>query len=502
VIKIDENIRKSFYFVSNNKNGSLTIIDALCNTILKEIEVGNRPYKLALKDDNTISVACDMSNTISLVNFISGEIKEIPIPNNGNIQIDTIGNKVYVSNTFEVNIYDIDLKELLGSIKGFSAIVDLKLNKEGSKLYVLDTLLKELRIYSTANYTLICSFKNIGVNSTYLLISEDDKTAYVSMQNYILKINIDSEIITSLILAKGSLIQSMILNGHTLYASNQGLNRIELIDSHTNKVYNTLHTSRPDPTGLFITADNNKLLVVNKSREGYGSLDIIDLKSNSLIGSILMNTINSQPYDVISLTLPYTYVPPIATPNIQASNHQTIIIAKKIFASYNENINYPNINISLPKDIDSSYTFTKINFEPGIIVPYSESRSRLSTTSGFSSIKFIIRVSYTIDYIKNNKNNIINGFFEKPIEVFLDIPKDRELQEFVLHIKTTTRLSNTPTIPHNVIIFGITSLMKLTVVGDAEIYITESKEVFGNDNFEEFSVFSSSIFPSDAFIPL
>ena len=73
MIKIDEIIRKSFYYVSNTKTGTLTIIDGLCNSILKEMNIGKRPYKLALKDNNTIAVACDMSNTISLVDCISGE---------------------------------------------------------------------------------------------------------------------------------------------------------------------------------------------------------------------------------------------------------------------------------------------------------------------------------------------------------------------------------------------------------------------------------------------
>ena len=73
-------------------------------------------------------------------------------------------------------------------------------------LYVLDILLKELRIYSTDSYNLINSFENLGINPSYLLISKDDKTAYISMENNILKIDIDSKIYTNLILPEGSLI--------------------------------------------------------------------------------------------------------------------------------------------------------------------------------------------------------------------------------------------------------------------------------------------------------
>ena len=503
VIEIDKSIEKSFYFVSNIRTGTLTIIDGLCNTILKEIDVGKRPFKLALKDNNTIAVAYNMSNTISLVNCISGEIKETHIPNNGNIQVDTINKKVFVSNTSEVTIYDINLGRLLWSIKGFFAIIDLRLNRDGSKLYVLDTLLKELRVYSTDNYNLLYSFKNIGVNPTNILISKDDKVAYVSIQNSILKIDIDSKKITNVVLPKGSLITGMILKNHILYASNLGLNRIELINIHTNKIDDFILTSRPEPTRLFITDDNTKLLVVNRSHESHGGIDIIDLKSNSLIGSILMNTLNSQPYDIISLSLPYTYVPPAAITNLQKDSNLITIIAKKIFASYNENLNFPVININLPKDINPLYTFKEIKFKPGTIVEHSEFRSPLSETSGLSSIKFIVRVSYIIDYLENDKNRSVNGFFEKPIDIFLDIPKDRELKEFELNIKTTTKLTSTPKILHNVISFGVTTLMELKIIGEEEIYLTNPKENSENveEVFEAFSNFNNSIFPKGTVYP-
>ena len=336
MIIIDESIKKSFYFVSNIKAGTLTIIDSVCNTIIKEITVSKRAFKLVLKDNNTICVACDISNTILFVNYISGEIKENHIPNNGDFQINIENRKIFVSNTSEVTVYDINLVKLLGRIEGFLAIIDLKLNKDGSKLYVLDTLLKELRIYSTNSYKLLHSFKNLGINPTHLLISKDDKTAYISVKNNILKIDINLKIFTVLILPKKSLVAGMILKDNTLYASNLGLNRIELINVYTNKAYTFILTSRPEPTGLFITDDNTKLLVANRSRESHGGIDIIDLKSNSLISSILMNTLNSQPYDVISLSLPYTYVSPVAITRVQLGNEKTRILSEKIFDNLEE----------------------------------------------------------------------------------------------------------------------------------------------------------------------
>ncbi|MCB2343020.1 YncE family protein [Clostridium estertheticum] len=495
---MDTITRKNFYFVSNIKTGTLTIIDGLCNTILKEITVGKRPNKLVIKDNNTIGIACDVSNTISFVNCKSCEIKEHFISNNGNLLIDKTNQKIYVSDTSEVTIYDMNLDKIINRIRGFSAIIDIKLNSDGTKLYVLDTLLKELRIYSTDTYTLINSIENVGVNPTCLLISKDDKTAYVSTKIDILKIDIDSNIITKLILPKGSLINGMILKGNILFASNTGLNRIELINIHTNKSYKYILTSRAEPTGLFITDDNTKLLIANRSCDDYGGIDIIDLKSNSLITSILMNTINSQPYDIISVNLPFTYDQPVAITNLNPDSKKITILAKRIFASYNENIRFPIISYNLPKEINSDYIYKCTKFEQGVIVPSSECRIYIPSASEFSSIKFIARVNYIIYYLKNNINKCINGFFEKPIDVLLDIPKDLNLNEFELNIKTTTKFINNPEFSNNVLSFGVSSLMELKVIGEAEIYLNNLKET---DNFEEFTIFDGSIFPDDTIIP-
>jgi hypothetical protein len=244
-------------------------------------------------------------------------------------------------------------------------------------------------------------------------------------------------------------------------------------------------------------------LVTNRNHENYGSIDIIDLKSNALIGLIIMNTLNSQPYDVISLSIPYTYVPPVAITNLQKANEGITIIAKKIFASHTENIDFPIINMNLSKNINSYYIFKNIIFKPGIIVDNSEVRSRLSTTAGYSSVKFIARVNYIINYIENNKKTSANGFFEKPIEIFVDTPKGRELKEFELNIKTTTKLIGTPKIINGVVSYGVAIRIELKVIGEDEIYIDNSKETYDNveEHYEAFYGFAYSIFPEGTVLP-
>ena len=108
-----------------------------------------------------------------------------------------------------------------------------------------------------------------------------------------------------------------------------------------------------------------------------------------------------------------------------------------------------------------------------------------------------------IDYLENCKHNIINGFFEKPIDILLEIPQEREIDEFQLTIKTTTIFTSNPKVLDNIINFGVTTLMDLKIIGEDEISLTNSKKIYNTkvENFEEFSDFSGSIFPSDIISP-
>ena len=80
----------------------------------------------------------------------------------------------------------------------------------------------------------------------------------------------------------------------------------------------------------------------------------------------------------------------------------------------------------------------------------------------------------------------------------MDIPKELNLNEFDLNIKTTTKFINNPKFLNNVLSFGVSKVMELKVIGEAEIYLNNLKET---DNFEEFTIFDGSIFPDDTIIP-
>lgn len=522
MFKISDSNRKVLYYVSNVKTGTLTIIDGSCNSIVKNIFVGKRPFKVAVVNNNDIYVACDRSNSIAVVDCLSGEIRTIYIPNNGNVEIDKLNEKMYISNTSEVVIYDIREDKKLSNITGFLAISHLKLSKDSSKLYVMDKLTGEFRIYSTVNFKLIYSIKDLGINPGFFLVSDDDKTAYISIENNseekngynILKMDINKNKITGLALPKGSVIAGMLLRGSTLYAANKGLNRIELINIKTFKAYGFILTSMSQPNRLCLTDDDTKLLVVDRNSEGQGGIDIIDITTNALIGRVLMDSYNSQPYDVgsVSIREPVIYNVPVAITNL-GTIKESVIITKRVLACYRENIYFSKIVVNLCEHNDVSYALESIKFDNGFIVKGSEIKTATTEMPGFSRVQFILRISYTIHYAEENgKKNIFNGFLEKLQDIIFAVPKERDVDKFEFIVGTITKLMNTPSLIGNVLSFGVAVHMELKITDEDQRSTPALKhnsqlsnykeEIYGIENhYEIFYGRSGSIFPKGTVLP-
>lgn len=507
MIKINDCNKKLFYYVSNVKAGTLTIIDGSCNSIIKNIFVGKRPFKLAVMDKNKICVACDRSNSISVVDCLSFNASKIYVPNDGNIEIDRLNKKIFISNTSEINVYDIMAEKIISNIIGFLSITSLKLSHDSSKLYVLDKLLSELRIYSTVNSKLIYSFKNLGINPGYFLIAEDNKTVYISMENNgeninhhdILKLDVYKNKLEPLDLPKGSIIAGMLIKGSILYAANKGLNRIELINIDTYKAYGFILTSMPQPNRICITDDETKLLVTNRNNGGAGSIDIIDSATNHLMSRVLMDSEDSQPFDVVSISIDLPEIDniPTAITDLMYTKEPLTIITKKVFACYRENIYFSNISISLSKHKYSSYIIEKIKFEKGVIVNGSEVRTDIAEMPGFSRIQFLLRITYTIYYLENSENDFsLRGFLEKNQDIIVTIPKERDVKEFELKLKSTTKLINTPSLVDNVVGFKVRTSLEVKIIGEDEISLEPIEE-----HYETFLGFSGSIFPEGTVLP-
>lgn len=496
----------------------LTVVDSSSNSIVKSIYVGRRSFKIAMSN-NKIYVPCDRDNNIAVVDCLSYEVTFIDIPNDGNIEIDELNKRVFISNTSEIVIYDLCTNKIYAKITGFLAITDFKLNKDKSKLYVLDRLVKDFKIYNTDDFKIIYRAKNVGINPEYVILSDDENTAYISFecsevnakQYSILKIDINLKSLSGLILPVGSKISGMVIRGDTLYAANKGLNRIELIDVKTFKDYEFISTSLPEPTRIF-QADGTKLLITNRNSAGTGSIDIIDTADNRKIGEILMDSYDSQPYDIAITTLELLDIEDVSDDETELcaseDDKAMIIITKRVFANYNRRIKFPEVIVRISDNKSTSYIFEGIKFRKGFIVKDSEVRVPVEGKINTLRIDFLIRITYTINFKDEIGNRYSReGFLEKFQDILFETPNGRDNSEFQTFVETSSEVTRIHSLD-NILRFEVLTSIGIKMIGDDMISLPAVKYNSKSQNqknlsenaeesFRIFDGYSIPLFPQD-----
>lgn len=176
----------------------ISVIDATTNTIIKKIP--NITGMLAVSADNTQLYALYQNSNQSLLNSIAvidtesyKIINTISVGDNSqNIAINTIGNRVYVSNKNDSSISVIDTKNniVIKTITGINAPGYLVSNEQ--KIYVVsnDNVLSAI---NNSNYSLIKTLdyiKNepihgiaINPNGSYVYISQDSGISVINTEN-------------------------------------------------------------------------------------------------------------------------------------------------------------------------------------------------------------------------------------------------------------------------------------------------------------------------------
>jgi len=139
--------------------GKLTIINTAGKNIIQEIDVGLGSNNIFIDSNDNVYIMDGKSIAVIDRTYNLFKIKYIPC--NGNMQIDETEKMMYVSDTDEVNIYNLDNKEKIYVLKGFTAADRMYFNRDKTKLFVLDVLTKEIKIYDTLNLDLVDVYNNI-----------------------------------------------------------------------------------------------------------------------------------------------------------------------------------------------------------------------------------------------------------------------------------------------------------------------------------------------------
>lgn len=477
-----ENLR---CYVSNLDNNTIYIADIEKNNIFKSIELPFKPLSLAAFNNCRIYVGSDKKG-IAIISTIDNEVKIKNISNNGNIVLDDVNKRMYISDISRVLIYDMDGDTRLGEIKGFKIVDNLQVDKKGERLFILDLFTRELKIYDTVTLKLISNIKNVGVKPNFLIIDEDNGKCYIANKGDVYGnsgnvsvIDISDNSIIHIDLPINSSITYLALKNNFLYACNIGLNRIEVIDIRTNKRVKHISKDYFNPQSIFLTTNKEKFIIINKKTNGNGEMCIVDTLSNSITSTIPICSDNIIPYGIAFIfnnTKEEKHKNNEVEQIVEMCEEEKVSISvKKIFNNYEEKIHFEKVIADIPNDYIGRFVLEDIKFSRGFIVHGTEEITPTIDKINFFKVNFLLKIPYMIKF-KDDKNEsiIIKKFIERHMELILDIPIGNEKNYTELCVNTKVAIINAPVIIKDILSFSVEALVDLKVMGEMELSIPTS----------------------------
>lgn len=484
-------LNESIFYVSNLGTNKISIINGENLSIIDEIKVGPRPYDMDLDNKNNVYIATDRNEKITIIDSITRDIKTLNIPNNGHVKVDSISQKVFVSNIEEVYIYSLKEDMIIEKISGFVAVDCIEINRDGSKLFTLDIFKNEIKIYDTATLRLVKTYKDIGENPNCFCIGEEDRFLYIGnkginklgLNGNIVFINLITDEISYISFPRGSNITSIEENLGLLYIVNSGLNRVEIIDTVKNNIIGNLKTSLSNPQKTKCLKDNRLILATSRDNEGGGALDLIDTYNKEIINTLKFIDKDSNPYNIAAVqkdTYKSLDILSINKTNIEESMGETIL-ANKVLSTYKEKIIFQQEKIELISE--EKISIEEIRFENCKIIEESKNKEYISNKDeNYIILKFEFIIPYYIKCIDTNKEilNIKGNLMGKQRAVLNISKEDNDDLDFI--IKSSSKIMSFPHINDKFIIFDVSAVISTYLIKEELIFIS-SKEI--NTDLEE-----------------
>lgn len=479
-------VSKSIFYVSNLGTDKVSIIDGENWSIIDEIQVGPRPYEIDVDNKNNIYIATDRNNRVTIIDNMTKTNKSVYIPNNGHIKVDSISQKIYVSNTEEICIYNLYNAEIIDKISGFMIVDSIELNNDGSKLFVLDILQNEVKIYDTFSFKLIKTYRNIGDSPNSIFIGDNDRYLYISnkginktrLNGNIVVVDLNNDSSSNIELPNGSIPTAIEGYSRFLYVINSGLNRIEIIDAIENSIIGTIKTSLSDPQRVKISKDKKFLLVTSRDNKGRGALDIIDIENKMITNSFDFKEKNTKPYDVVVISEDGYKTDDFLYNNLNdklEANQETVILANKVLSTYKEKIIFQQEKIELISE--DKIEVEEIRFENCKVVDESKNREFVSNKENYIVLNYEFIIPYYIRCINSEKEKlIIKGNLKGRQRAILYISDNSGKNDLEFTIKSSSEVIYSPYIKDNFIIFDVSSIISTYVTKEKLIFVP-SREI-------------------------
>ena len=476
-------VNKNIYYVSNLGTNTISIINGEDFRLISKIELSLRSCDIDIDNKNNVYIATDRDEKIFIINHLSKSKKTVKIPNNGHFKVDSLLDRIYVSNTDELCIYSLDSFELISKIDKFSAIDCIQISNDGSKIFIIDIIQNEVQVYDSISLNLIKKYSDICTCPNDIIISEDNKYMYISdigikngrYYSNILKVDLYSDKIIYIELPEGSKITYLEKYSDYIYAINKGLGRIDIIK---NNLIKSIETTFKYPQKMKISKNKKHLLVTSIDSKGKGALDLINLEINKVENTFYFDENNAVPYD-IGIIEEDTYVDEKIKLTYYDKNKdndnekETIILAKKILSSYKEKIIFQQEMIEI--NSIEKIKIENIDFDKCIIIDESKMRDYIEDNNEYIIFSFEFNIPYYIKCtnIKNEKI-IFKGNLNGKQKATLYISDNESFNELEFSIKSSSNLISEPYIKENFIVFDVISIIETYLTKEELIYLPSS----------------------------
>jgi YVTN family beta-propeller protein len=292
-------------YVGNAKSNSISVIDLVTNTIVKNITVGNSPHDIKISDDQQIVYTTDMDlGTVSIVNATTntlmnqittggGTAHSIAIFNGTLYVGDVYGGKVlvikdnaikeeikvgygpeymetrsdgkvlYVANPLSsISVVDLADNKVIKDIYSGITPHGLSFTKDGSRLFIVDMHNNTLSVIDAQKHEVINTIP-IGKNPEYVELSPHETIAYVANlgSDTVSKIDLTTlQVIAEIPVGKGPHEIAFSADGDLVYVSNMKGNNVSIINTSTDKVVATIPAGGIEPHQIVIKKPYVKII--------------------------------------------------------------------------------------------------------------------------------------------------------------------------------------------------------------------------------------------------
>lgn len=517
---------KITYFISNVGTCSLSVIGGNNFDMIKEIKLDSRPQKIFVDERNIVFVACDKNNRITCIHSLNSVTQSWEIPNNGNIQVDSIAQKIYVCNAEEICIYNLKNGEVIKQIRGFIAANCLKLDNAKKRLFVLDVLEKVIKVFSADNYKLIHVYRNVGISPSDFIIGTEEKYLYVANKGLNRKentgniciVDIASGNITYIKMEHNSDIAALVQKGNYLFVANNRLHHIEIIDLLSKKSITSIKTTLPMVKRLRLISDSDLLLAISLDKEGRGAIDRIDTEKNVIIDTFFMEE-KYLPYDIGVVIQKEEKGENDSRHALLTENRRNIgkskkswrkeqtldceikqcndqrwnsinrlssvwkkenglkILEKEVISIYQERVIFHPVTCEISTEEIDLIDVDDVTFQKCEMISESIERRTIKNRREYSELKFDFYIPYSFAYKERQENTYaLKGKIKESHKAILFLPTSTSQLGVEFVSTTCAKLISSPVYNGNRIIFEVSVLISTLVIIDKTVFVPILKD--------------------------